>query len=251
MRRKILWIQLLATVSTAMIIQINCVHAGEQTKQQRRKERACRRDQDCVFKPRSGCGCEPCGPTHRSAVNKKYARWLMREYAKEKCPRVKCARCRHPVTWLEQSVACLKDLCTAVAKKTPKRSTVPKDTCYRDCLESKAVVAMSWEAIEDQCRQSCNKMARAFGPAPAADSGATDRACKKNSDCEIQWKPCGYRQPPCGDVWRTSVNRKANKRSRAHWANKKPVCNTPRPCKVPGRWLGTRSICVKGTCVTQ
>jgi TonB family protein len=75
------------------------------------KDRACKRDGDCVFEPRSGCGCPPCGPTWRSAANRKHAAWLRREYARESCPRHKCAKCRRPLRWLGSRTVCHRGQC--------------------------------------------------------------------------------------------------------------------------------------------
>lgn len=75
------------------------------------KDRACRRHRDCVFEPRSGCGCPPCGPTWRTAANRKHAAWLAREYARESCPRHKCAKCSRPLRWLGTRTVCQRGQC--------------------------------------------------------------------------------------------------------------------------------------------
>jgi len=75
------------------------------------KARACKRDGDCVFEPRSGCGCPPCGPTWRTAANRKHAAWLRREYARESCPRHKCAKCSRPLRWLGSRTVCQRGQC--------------------------------------------------------------------------------------------------------------------------------------------
>lgn len=75
------------------------------------RERACKRDGDCVFEPRSGCGCPPCGPTWRSAANRKHAAWLRREFARESCPRRTCAKCNRPLRWLGSRIVCQRGQC--------------------------------------------------------------------------------------------------------------------------------------------
>ena len=74
--------------------------------------RACKADRDCVFAPRSGCGCPLCGNAWRRAVNRKRAAWLRREHARESCPKVKCARCSKPVRWLGKHAVCVRGQCT-------------------------------------------------------------------------------------------------------------------------------------------
>ena len=76
-----------------------------------------------------------------------------------------------------------------------------------------------------------------------------DRGCKRDADCVIAWRPCGYRDPICEDTWKEAVNRAADQRQQARWANRKPVCDRTLLCKSPkGRWLGSRAVCVKGQC---
>jgi hypothetical protein len=54
---------------------------------------SCTTDGDCVPLPRSGCGCPPCGVVVAHAVNRGYAESLLKEYARESCPKVRCAPC--------------------------------------------------------------------------------------------------------------------------------------------------------------
>jgi hypothetical protein len=73
--------------------------------------RVCKSHKDCVFAPRDGCGCPPCGPTPRRAVNRKHAAWLLKEFAREQCPKVKCAKCKEPVTWIGRRAVCRDGQC--------------------------------------------------------------------------------------------------------------------------------------------
>lgn len=75
------------------------------------KSRACRSAKDCVFRPPSNCGCPPCGPTWRSAVNRAHAAWVRHEQARESCPRVKCAKCAQPLRWLGSRLLCVRGQC--------------------------------------------------------------------------------------------------------------------------------------------
>jgi micrococcal nuclease len=88
------------------------------------KDRLCKTDADCVFAPRSGCGCPPCGDRWRRAVNRKHAEWLRQEHAREACPKVKCARCPRPGRWLGRRVKCVKGQCTVTAYRGNVRSKV-------------------------------------------------------------------------------------------------------------------------------
>lgn len=76
-------------------------------------DRACARDSDCTFAPRSGCGCPPCGEIWRRPANRKHAEWLARQYSIESCPTVKlkCAKCSSPVRWLGTRVVCVRGQC--------------------------------------------------------------------------------------------------------------------------------------------
>ncbi len=60
-------------------------------------ERACRRDSDCVLLPLPPCACPPCGWTWRQAVNRRHAKWLLAEWAKESCPPTPCRQCADPL----------------------------------------------------------------------------------------------------------------------------------------------------------
>jgi hypothetical protein len=129
----------------------------------------------------------------------------------------------------------------------------PSDPCYEDCLKRSQAVAMSWEAIQARCRASCKKMAKAAPakspPPPPKRPWSKDRVCKSDKDCVVEWDPCGYRIPPCGLAWKRAVNREADRRKRARWANKKPACDKRVPCRRhPSRWLGTKAVCEKGQC---
>jgi hypothetical protein len=80
----------------------------------RATEIACKRDEDCVVGPRSGCGCPLCGVQVTDVVSKQHAESLQREYAKESCARPQCAACAVPPTWLPGKPACHAGRCLLV-----------------------------------------------------------------------------------------------------------------------------------------
>jgi micrococcal nuclease len=87
-------------------------------KEPRSTSRTCKRDADCVFRPRTGCGCPPCGDTWRRAVSREAAARLRREQARllQRCPKVKCARCPRPLRWLGAKAACVEGHCTVTGR---------------------------------------------------------------------------------------------------------------------------------------
>jgi|GEM_PF-5849065 hypothetical protein len=76
------------------------------------KNRECKKNADCTFKPRGGCGCPPCGDRWKKAVNKTYAAWIAKKYAVESCPRHKCAKCSKRLRWLGTEALCIQGQCT-------------------------------------------------------------------------------------------------------------------------------------------
>lgn len=89
--------------------------------------------------------------------------------------------------------------------------------------------------------------------APPMRPESKDRLCQRDKDCAIAWRPCDYRQPPCGDAWKQAVNLDANRRARKRWANKVPHCETsPRcPGSVAGQWLGNKARCIAKQCTIR
>jgi hypothetical protein len=73
------------------------------------KDRSCKRDHDCVLRPRSPCTCSPCTPTWHSAINRARLKALRSRWAR--------MRCRHPVCpacvarWLGTKAVCRKGQC--------------------------------------------------------------------------------------------------------------------------------------------
>ena len=69
--------------------------------------------------------------------------------------------------------------------------------------------------------------------------------CKRDDDCVVMPpEPCSC--PPCGDVWRGVLNRKAFAAWEQRWATrrcKRPVCE-----ECEGRYLGTKATCEAGLC---
>jgi len=135
-------------------------------------------------------------------------------------------------------------------KSAPKAPL--KAGCYKRCLDRSRTRAMAWSAIQAECRMRCRPKAP---PKPArAKSRDPDRACKKDRECVLLYDPCGYSTPPCSDSWKPAANRAADRRLRRNWAIKKPACRGMSLCgagQKPGRWLGTRAVCVKGQCVAR
>jgi hypothetical protein len=72
--------------------------------------------------------------------------------------------------------------------------------------------------------------------------------CRKNADCVLlPPRPCSC--PPCGDVLREAMNKKAAKELLSRWARRrcrKPVCK-----KCEGRYIGAKAMCIKGQCQTR
>ena len=73
------------------------------------EDRACKRDKDCVLRPRSPCTCSPCAPTWHRAINRASLKKLRSRWAR--------MRCRHPVCpacvarWLGTRAVCRKGQC--------------------------------------------------------------------------------------------------------------------------------------------
>jgi hypothetical protein len=74
------------------------------------KDRACNKDKDCVFRPRSFCSCTPCGPTWRQAINRRARKALIDLWARRRCRKPKCPRCA--VQWLGKKAVCVEGQCT-------------------------------------------------------------------------------------------------------------------------------------------
>ena len=73
--------------------------------------RACKVDADCAVRPRSGCGCPPCGVMRRAAVSRSHADWLRKEHARESCPPMECAKCAQKVVWVGERPVCRLGQC--------------------------------------------------------------------------------------------------------------------------------------------
>jgi hypothetical protein len=78
------------------------------------KQVACAKDSDCVPRPRSNCGCSPCGLQVVPAVSRAHAEWLQKEYARESCPAVRCAKCGRPVRHFKMKPVCHARSCAMV-----------------------------------------------------------------------------------------------------------------------------------------
>jgi hypothetical protein len=75
--------------------------------------RRCATDDDCVFRPRPRCGCPPCGPTWRLAVNRRAAEALARARSRRTCPRAgRCPTCAEPAVLLGARALCIDGQCT-------------------------------------------------------------------------------------------------------------------------------------------
>lgn len=76
---------------------------------------SCASDGDCVPRPRSGCGCPACGVEAPHAVSRAHAAWLIKEYARESCPKVRCAPCKAHVLFKTRAV-CHARRCTMIPR---------------------------------------------------------------------------------------------------------------------------------------
>lgn len=78
----------------------------------RSKDRACRKDGDCVLMPRSPCSCPPCGdvwrlPGNRAALKRWVNRWAVR-----RCRKPRCKPCKG--RFLGREARCIKGQCAVV-----------------------------------------------------------------------------------------------------------------------------------------
>jgi len=75
-----------------------------------------------------------------------------------------------------------------------------------------------------------------------------ERNCAGHKDCVfLPLSPCSC--PPCGEVWRRSVNRAALKKQILGWAGRRCAVRRCRACEV--RFRGSRTACVHGQCVVK
>lgn len=88
-----------------------------QPRQARSPQRACKRDDQCEFRPRSACHCEACGYWWRRAVNRRRASGIRRLNAIKHCARRRCRACPAleglPLA-LGRKVACVGGQCTVL-----------------------------------------------------------------------------------------------------------------------------------------
>jgi hypothetical protein len=86
--------------------------------------------------------------------------------------------------------------------------------------------------------------------APPMRPPSASRRCKRDKDCVIAYRPCGYgRTASCTTRWKQAVNVAADRRFRKTWSIKVPACSRRRcPKGAKGRWLGTKAVCVAGQC---
>lgn len=75
------------------------------------KDRACRRDKDCVFRPTVCRVCAPCKPTWRSVCNRKTARMIRAIRWRSRCALPKCHKCSSSSNWLGRKVVCFQKQC--------------------------------------------------------------------------------------------------------------------------------------------
>jgi hypothetical protein len=73
------------------------------------KDRSCKRDRDCVLRPRSPCTCSPCTPTWRRAINRIRLKALRGRWARMRCRQPVCPSC--VATWLGTRAVCRKGQC--------------------------------------------------------------------------------------------------------------------------------------------
>jgi len=73
------------------------------------------------------------------------------------------------------------------------------------------------------------------------------RACERDSDCTFVDRPCTC--PPCGEVWREVLNKKAAQQLQDSWARRR--CRAPRCPPCSGRQRGTRAVCANRQCAVR
>ena len=68
--------------------------------------------------------------------------------------------------------------------------------------------------------------------------------CEQDADCVLVTRPCTC--PPCGDIWKEALNRKAYAALETSWAQRR--CKQPTCPACEGRSLGTKAVCVASQC---
>jgi hypothetical protein len=74
------------------------------------KRRVCKKNSDCVFARRSPCACVPCWRWWRSAWNRQADKHFQSVWARRRCKRRKCPRCKSIP--LGDKVLCINGQCT-------------------------------------------------------------------------------------------------------------------------------------------
>lgn len=99
------------------------------------KDRVCRRDKDCVFRPTICPGCNPSKPIWRQVCNRKTARRIRAMQNRVRCAMPRCRRGAHSQNWIGSVPVCFQKQCT-VAPLRPKKQPRSADLkCMRnhDC----------------------------------------------------------------------------------------------------------------------
>lgn len=216
----------------------------------------CTRNADCVFAVHICTPCPPCPAGPRAVVNRKTARQQLAAAAVAGAclpPRCHCKQASSG--WLWSRPACLKGLCRATlvgrelhGDTKTKRFHEPGCKDYRcaSCTKRfRSTVAASKAGYSSHLacdsRQRVSPLRMPVRP-----------NCKKDTDCAIGWRPCGYRQKPCpGKAWRDAASKQENAERLARWGPKVPACSTERLCvnaKGYARWLGCKPVCLQGRC---
>jgi hypothetical protein len=220
-------------------------------------ELACKKDADCVFLPSICPRCPPCTPTWRPVGNRAALKRIRRMQAIVDCAAPACRKCK--AAWLGKKPICLKGRCAVKGKAAAKGKTVGKleidgkpegrsggDKCYKDCLKRSSMQAVSWQAIQAQCRRTCKQLG-ASQPKPPRLPWSRDRVCTSDKDCRILPTICRS-CAPCKPTWRPVGNHQAA----ARIMKKKARIRCPKvKCKRCGdgaNLLGTRAVCVRRQC---
>jgi hypothetical protein len=96
------------------------------------KDRLCRRDSDCVFRPSPCPECDPCKPTWRQVCNRKTARRIRAARKRSRCPHRPCRRCAHHQNWLGSRPVCFRRQCTVAPLQNLSGAPSKGLACKRD-----------------------------------------------------------------------------------------------------------------------
>lgn len=82
------------------------------------KDRVCRKDKDCVFRPSVCPLCDPCKPAWRPVCNRKKARQIRSMRARVRCKLRYCRPCARHKNWLGHKAVCFRRQCAVAPLRT-------------------------------------------------------------------------------------------------------------------------------------